>query len=95
MFSNIFTGTIPPIWSALASLRDLYLNNNMLTGTVPAISSGDLASLTEFLLQNNDITGSMPASVCDLRGDGLEDLQADCEGSPPQIECDCCTQCFP
>lgn len=42
----------------------------------------------------------MPDSICALRTPegNLEDLWADCEAPPngldPQIECDCCTQCF-
>lgn len=95
---NRFSGTIPTNYGNAKSLRDLYLFGNQLTGTIPPINAGDLPFLNEFLLQDNLLTGTMSNSVCELRlSSDLEDLWADCRGSPAEVECslpDCCTACF-
>jgi hypothetical protein len=79
-------------------LRDLYLDGNRITGTVPSIRTGQLEFLNEFLLHRTSITGTMPDSVCNLRKDFiLDDLWTDCGGESPEIECDfpdCCNRCF-
>jgi hypothetical protein len=84
--------THPPI------LRDLYLDGNELTGTVPSIKSGELELLNEFLLQGNKLVGVMPSSVCNLRDEFiLDDLFSDCGGEDPEFICDfpdCCNRCF-
>ena len=96
--SNMLTGFIPENYANAPNLRDLYIFQNQIAGTVPPIEPGQLDVLTEFLLENNDITGVMPSSICALRGreedNDLARLTADCGGDPPQIECDCCTDCW-
>jgi hypothetical protein len=99
MSNNTLTGTIPPEYSQPPLLRDLYLDGNGLTGTVPSILTGELQDLNEMLLHFNALTGAMPDSVCALRGSGgnLEDLFTDCGGLDPEIECpfpQCCNRCF-
>jgi hypothetical protein len=97
-FDNLFTGDIPQNWANSPVLRDLYLHNNTLSGRVPSIEPGELAVFTEFRIEVNAITGTMPASVCALRGPDedtdLVTLHSDCLDDPPEIRCDCCTQCF-
>jgi hypothetical protein len=100
--NNQITGPIPAGYAEPPLLRDLFLNGNRLTGTVPDIEDGQLGQLTEFLLQNNVITGTMSDSICQLRTSGsglLDDLWADCStNAASRIECalpDCCTLCFP
>lgn len=96
-FENAFTGPIPQNWADSPVLRDLYLHNNTLTGRVPPIEPGELAVFTEFRIEFNVITGTMPASVCALRGTAspeLVTLHSDCLGDPPEIRCDCCSECF-
>jgi len=94
-------GPIPANYGRPPLLRDLFLDGNDLTGTVPEITTGQLLNLNEFLLQGNLLTGSVPASICTLRDNMtgmLEDLWTDCLGNPPQIQCDfpaCCNRCFP
>ena len=92
------TGTIPRRYSDPPILRDLYLNGNELTGTIPSIGSGDLEQLNEFLVQDNNLIGPMPSSVCNLRDNFiLDDLFADCGGEDPPIICDfpdCCNRCY-
>ena len=103
MNNNQLQGQIPSNYGQPTRLRDFYVYDNLLQGEIPPIQQGQLATLQEFLMQNNDLSGIMPPSICALRipnGDGiLEDLWADCEGTasqPPEIECECCTQCvFP
>jgi Leucine rich repeat len=96
---NALTGSIPSNYGNASNLRDLYLNSNELVGMVPPIQAGQLASLTELRLENNALTGSMPASICALRGDDRETdlvaLIADCGGTTPKIQCDCCNSCVP
>jgi hypothetical protein len=54
------------------------------------------------MFENNRFQGTMPDPVCDLFADASEqekELSADCspeamaEGSPPYVDCDCCTKC--
>jgi len=94
---NMFTGAIPSNFGNADTLRDFYVNDNMLIDMVPSIQSGELEGLSEFRLENNGITGTMPASICALRGDDRENdlvtLIADCGGTNPLIQCDCCNGC--
>jgi Leucine-rich repeat (LRR) protein len=94
---NKLEGQIPENFGNARRLKDLYLNNNRLSGQIPPISMGQLPALTEFLLQGNELTGIMPASICAIRPSGgiLDDLWTDCLGPDPEVECDCCSQCFP
>ena len=98
MSNCTLSGRIPNEYSDPPILRDLYLDGNRLSGTVPSIRSGELERLNEFLLQDNRIVGTMPASVCNLRTNFiLDDLWTDCGGQEPEIECDfpeCCNRCF-
>ena len=98
LHENAFSGTIPSNYGNSPSLRDLYLSSNKLTGTIPELSVGQMPVLNELLLDNNMLEGRMPNSICNLRSLGrLEDLWADCRGTPPEVECsvpDCCTACF-
>ena len=45
----------------------LYLSNNRLSGTIPAIlSNSSLTDLEEIYLHGNELTGTLPASLADL-----------------------------
>lgn len=94
---NALTGSIPSNYGNAINLRDLFINNNLLAGTVPPVTPGQLPNLTEFLLSGNALTGTMPASICALTGDDPENdlvtLVADCGGTTPLIQCDCCNGC--
>jgi hypothetical protein len=94
---NNLEGPIPENYGNARRLKDLYLNGNRLSGQIPPISMGQLPALTEFLLQENELTGIMPASICAIRplGGILDDLWTDCLGPNPEVQCDCCSQCFP
>ena len=95
--NNNLEGPIPPNYGNARRLKDLYLNGNRLSGQIPPISMGQFRGLTELLLHENELTGIMPASICAIRFGGgmLDDLWTDCLGVDPEVECDCCTQCFP
>lgn len=96
--NNSFIGGIPSNFQDPPLLRDLYLDGNYLTGTIPDVQPGRLLELNEILFNYNLFQGNMPQSFCDLRLDAvLDDLFADCTGSPPSIVCsfpDCCNRCF-
>ena len=95
---NALTGSIPSNYGNAMNLHDLYINNNFLAGTVPPVTPGQLPNLTEFLLSGNALTGTMPASICALTGSDPESdlvtLVADCGGTTPLIQCDCCNGCI-
>jgi len=91
------TGTVPTELADLTGMQQLWLFNNTLTGTIPS----ELASLTSmhtFHVEDNKLVGTMPDEICELRppfgSNGiLGALAADCEGSQPEVSCDCCTCC--
>jgi hypothetical protein len=95
---NSLTGSIPSNYGNAIHLHDLYINNNFLVGTVPPVAPGQLPNLTEFVLSGNGLTGTMPASICALTGSDPESdlvtLVADCGGTTPLIQCDCCNGCI-
>jgi len=106
---NNLTGTIPSAFGDMPHLNYLGLQRNKLTGTVPT-ELGKLSSLSYLGLEKNDLTGSIDLShpLCKLRSvdtDGnptkatsLLVFTTDCRGiegmKPPEIECQCCTECF-
>lgn len=90
---NQLTGTIPVELDKLQKLEYLYLQNNRLEGPIPN-ELGVLNKLFRFRSHGNSLTGTMPRGVCHLRGLHLEELQADCDGVTPRMECTCCTTCY-
>lgn len=50
--------------------------------------------LSKIYLQSNKFNGTLDAIFCQQGlSPSLQDLQADCKGSTPEIECTCCTIC--
>ena len=96
--NNKLEGALPENWGNAVLLRDFFVDNNNLSGSVPEIPQGAFTRLTELLLNGNMFTGEMPGSICQLRSSAiLEDLWADCGGTPPEVQCalpSCCTFCF-
>ena len=88
---NRFSGF--PTWiSDMRKLKVVLLNNNLLDGKVDlSLEFGDLLNLEQFAIDNNDLTGVIPDFVCDLV---LDVLTADCWGTPPRVDCTCCSKCF-
>ena len=76
-------GTIP---TELGNLRldYLWLNNNALTGPVPAF---DFTYLIHLHLDNNMLTGTI--AQC-----GSAEVKADCGGISPEVTCECCSICL-
>ena len=60
-YRNELTGSIPD-FARLTKLRELWLANNRLSGTIPA-KLGDLTDLTTLSLNGNQLTGCIPSSL--------------------------------
>mmetsp|Transcript_22704 Transcript_22704/g.49202 ORF Transcript_22704/g.49202 Transcript_22704/m.49202 type:complete len:856 (-) Transcript_22704:106-2673(-) len=90
---NNLSGTIPADFDSLTRLEYLYLHNNLLEGTIPD-ELGALTTLFRLRMYGNSLRGTIPRGICHLRDLYLEELEADCDGIRPGIECTCCTACF-
>jgi Leucine-rich repeat (LRR) protein len=92
---NHFSGSIPTWFGLLARLDHLLLNRNELSGSIPHQLS-NLHGLRVLLLDGNNLTGNAN-TICDARSPSLAHFIADCypgrDGSPPEVECRCCTMC--
>ncbi|CAB9505242.1 LRR receptor-like serine threonine-protein kinase [Seminavis robusta] len=79
------SGTIPEsIGSLHASLTDVFLNDNRLTGPVPA-AFGQLTKLETLQIQGNQLTGTIPVAFC---SQNMSALVVDCD-----LDCSCCDSC--
>ncbi|KAM7527461.1 hypothetical protein LguiB_030871 [Lonicera macranthoides] len=63
--SRFLSGQLPPDLNQLSSLETLYLQRNMLTGTLPSFENLD--SLQEILLDGNNFTSISPKFLSGLR----------------------------
>jgi hypothetical protein len=88
--SNRLTGSLPESIGDLEKFAFLNVAWNGLTGDVPS-SFLELDSLNQFFLQDNNITDGLQA-FCN-RSLLTTEIEADCGGDDPQIDCDCCTEC--
>ena len=92
---NRLSGSI----DALAGFHHLLfaqLHHNKFSGPI-SLDLGDLMELRAVTLFGNDLTGSIPQSLCNNKvenGGTLQHLEVDCGGDSPDVECDCCTQCW-
>ncbi len=87
-------------YAKVKNLKDLWLDGNDLSGTIPDIEDGDLPSITEILFDQNRLSGPVPEGICTLIEeipDQFFSLHADCYPRPgtdiPNNPCDCCTDC--
>jgi Leucine-rich repeat (LRR) protein len=69
--NNFFSGTMP-VWAFTSTwLSYLYLNNNLLTGSIPdvpiALDAIDRSALGILSLSHNKLTGTIPKSILDQR----------------------------
>jgi len=94
------SGTIPSFFGSLSGLQLISFFNTGVSGTVPT-QLGQLTNLRNLFLHLTDLTGTMPEEICSLVRQDASDtsknliqLTADCGGSSPKLECDCCTACF-
>jgi hypothetical protein len=70
----------------MVTVARLFLDQNLLTGTVPD-SFANLGGLEELNLSYNDLEGSIDEDVCLL--ESLDIFIADCS----EVQCPCCTEC--
>jgi hypothetical protein len=69
----MFTGVLPPELGALRNLREIHLQNNMLSGPLPE-EIGGWMNVAQIELQDNDFAGEIPTSfmdMIDLRRNGV------------------------
>jgi Leucine-rich repeat (LRR) protein len=93
-----FSGTLSEGVGSLSGLRFLKIEDNRFSGPLP-VSLNNLTRLNYLLIQGNDLTGTISTALCDRKGANFFDLQnltADCKGSPPQVVCPegCCDVCL-
>lgn len=88
---NQLSSTIPPDLGKISELKQLVLSSNFLSGPIPK-AFGELLNLSELYVQNNELTGVV--EICQLLNEELTRFEADCQGTTPQVECPCCSQCY-
>lgn len=65
MYENYLSGTIPDL-SNLSLLRDAYLDDNDLTGPIPASITENKAELRDLRVSENKLTGQIPPEIGNL-----------------------------
>lgn len=60
------SGSLPPSIATLTALRDIWLGNNTLSGSIPDLSS--LKMLETLHLEDNRFTGEIPSSLGNIKG---------------------------
>uniref|UniRef100_A0A7S4IL01 Uncharacterized protein n=1 Tax=Odontella aurita TaxID=265563 RepID=A0A7S4IL01_9STRA len=86
-------GRIPPALGSTTRLEYLRLEGCDLSGEIPAAELVNLSQLEDAAFYGNRrLTGNLD-DMCPLRSKNLRQLQAECGGEEPQVECQCCTHC--
>lgn len=81
--------------SRLSNLKALYLHRTSLGGGSIPNEMRSLTNLEEILLKETDVKSTVLKSVCSLREKGsLRELEIDCRGTEPWVECGCCSKCW-
>jgi hypothetical protein len=62
---NGLSGSLPPSFTSLGELREIWALNNALTGTIPKEFSR-MQKLETFLLAQNSLTGELPRQFSNL-----------------------------
>ena len=94
------SGTLPTGLGTASNLEWLELENNRLSGSLPAAVFSGLRSLTTLYLRGNDLSGAVPdglptcaapSCACDLSGNCFDSdkVPAACEGSTPGQQPSC------
>ncbi len=77
----------------MTALFAINLAENNLSGQIPG-AFGQLTRLNHVYIQNNQFNGSLDSIFCSQdQLLSLQNIEADCKGSTPEIECTCCTLC--
>eukprot|EP00798_Chlamydomonas_sp_ICE-L_P008465 gene8465-4909_t len=61
-------GSLPAEWSEWTTMEVLYLNDNLITGSIPWNEQGASLSLRTFQLGNNSLTGTIPGIFAESSG---------------------------
>lgn len=62
-------GTLPQALASLGKLRQLVVNGNYLSGTIPAYI-GSYPGMGEAWLARNNLSGPLESSLCQISGSG-------------------------
>ena len=90
----LFSKQVQFYFGDLTDLKQLYLFNNQLTGTVPE-GLKNLKSLSGVGIENNLLSASeIPYEVCELVHHQHIEMWADCSGEDA-LQCPCCKVCCP
>ena len=88
------SGTLPTELGLMEGLQLFHVFGTPVSGTIPS-EIGLLTNALDFFFHTTELSGTMPEEVCALP---FKDLSANClpisPELPPQVECDCCTDCF-
>lgn len=63
LYDNNLVGTIPHSFEVLTDLQSLFLNENWLTGEIPATAFGLLPKFQKLYLSNNKLSGKIPPGL--------------------------------
>jgi len=106
--NNRLSGTLSPDLGNAATLRDIFLDVNKLTGEIPTnlalirpevttIAPHDAVGLRRADFSGNAFNGTIPKELCSADGPSMDFLAADCKiprnGGSPEVLCPCCTTC--
>jgi len=94
--NNQFTGTVPDNLPTFGNgrLKQIYLNDNMLTGAFPSDTWTTVDQLSNVRLQNNQFKEKLSDAFCSmsiLEQGNLAELKADCTICSCPTLCDYCT----
>jgi hypothetical protein len=96
---NELTGTIPSELGRLTTLKQFVLckfaavSRSELDTVIVGISVLRFTSST-IVVVNTQLTGNLDTIFCNNDVFSSLLMYADCAGSPPEVVCSCCVQCF-
>jgi Leucine rich repeat len=95
------TGPLPSSTGGTA-FEHVWLQSNLLDGTIPATFGTNWVQLNSLLLQDNQLIGSITDDHCDKwpasapgQNGTPDDWRCETDCNKPAMTCSCCTECYP